>query len=147
MDLQKFTIKTQEAIQQAQNFAEAKGHQLIEPGHLLQGIFAVDQEVIPYLLKKMGVNITVLSAALDRIVDGYPKVSGGQVYISHASNRVFQSALTELTTFGDEFVSIELLFYALLDSADTIGKLLKDNKISKSTLKNAIMDVRKRSKS
>lgn len=146
MDLQKFTIKTQEAIQQAQNFAEAKGHQSIEPGHLLQGIFAVDPEVIPYLLKKLGVNISVLSAALDRIVDGYPKVSGGQVYISHASNRVFQSALAELKTFGDEFVSIELLFYALLDSSDTIGKLLKDTKISKSTLKNAIMDIRKGAK-
>ncbi|MFZ9613240.1 MAG: ATP-dependent chaperone ClpB [Crocinitomicaceae bacterium] len=146
MDLQKFTIKTQEAIQQAQNFAEAKGHQSIEPGHLLQGIFAVDPEVIPYLLKNLGVNISVLSAALDRIVDGYPKVSGGQVYISHASNRVFQSALAELKTFGDEFVSIELLFYALLDSSDTIGKLLKDTKISKSTLKNAIMDIRKGAK-
>ena len=146
MDLQKFTIKTQEAIQQAQNFAEAKGHQSIEPGHLLQGIFAVDPEVIPYLLKNLGVNISVLSAALERIVDGYPKVSGGQVYISHASNRVFQSALAELKTFGDEFVSIELLFYALLDSSDTIGKLLKDTKISKSTLKNAIMDIRKGAK-
>ena len=146
MDLKKFTIKTQEAIQQAQNFAEAKGHQSIEPGHLLQGIFAVDPEVIPYLLKNLGVNISVLSAALERIVDGYPKVSGGQVYISHASNRVFQSALAELKTFGDEFVSIELLFYALLDSSDTIGKLLKDTKISKSTLKNAIMDIRKGAK-
>jgi ATP-dependent Clp protease ATP-binding subunit ClpB len=146
MDFQKFTIKTQEAIQQAQNIAEAKGHQSIEPGHLLQGIFAVDQEVIPYLLKNLGVNVSVLSAALDRIVEGYPKVSGGQVFISHTSNRVFQSALGALKEFGDEFVSIELLFYALLDSSDTIGKLLKDTKISKSTLKNVIMDIRKGAK-
>ena len=143
MDFQKFTIKTQEAIQQAQNIAEAKGHQSIETGHLLQGILSVDQEVIPYILKKLSVNQVLLSAALERIVDGYPKVSGGQVYISQGTNRIFQYALSELRNFGDEFVSIELLFYALLDATDSIGKLLKDNKITKSTLKDAIMDVRK----
>jgi ATP-dependent Clp protease ATP-binding subunit ClpB len=143
MDLQKFTIKTQEAIQQAQNIAELKGNQSIETGHLLQGIFAVDQEVIPYILKKLSVNQTVFLAALERIVDTYPKVSGGQVYLSQGSNRIFQYALSELKNFGDEFVSIELLFYSLLDSTDTIGRLLKDNKLSKSLVKTAIMDVRK----
>jgi len=143
MDFQKFTIKTQEAIQQAQQIAETKGQQSIETGHLLQGIFAVDQEVIPYVLKKLAVNQAMLQAALERIVDGYPKVSGGQVYVSQTANRVLQSAIASLTEFGDEYVSIELLFYALLDSTDTIGKLLKDNKLIKSTLKEAIMDLRK----
>jgi ATP-dependent Clp protease ATP-binding subunit ClpB len=85
----------------------------------------------------------VLQAALGRIVEAYPKVSGGQVYLSPAANRVFQSAIGTLKEFGDEYVSIEILFYSLLDSSDTIGKLLKDNKLSKSTLKAAIMDVRK----
>ncbi|MDP4637455.1 MAG: ATP-dependent chaperone ClpB [Crocinitomicaceae bacterium] len=143
MDFQKFTIKTQEAVQQAQNIAEAKGHQSIETGHLLQGILEVDQEVIPYILKKLNINQGMLQAALGRIVDTYPKVSGGQVYLSPAANRVFQSAIGTLKEFGDEYVSIEILFYSLLDSSDTIGKLLKDNKLSKSTLKAAIMDVRK----
>ncbi len=143
MDFQKFTIKTQEAVQQAQNIAEAKGHQVIETGHLLQGVFAVDQEVIPYILKKLTVNQSTLQAALERIVDGYPKVSGGQVFLSQTVNRLFQTALAELKNFGDEFISIELLFYAMLEGSDTIAKLLKDNKISKSTLKEAIMDVRK----
>jgi ATP-dependent Clp protease ATP-binding subunit ClpB len=143
MDLQKFTIKTQEAIQQAQNIAESKGQQSIETGHLLQGIFAVDQEVIPYILKKLSVNQPIFLLALERIVDSYPKVSGGQVYLSQGANRVFQNALSELKNFGDDFVSIELLFYSMLDSTDTIGRLLKDNKISKSVLKEAIMDVRK----
>jgi ATP-dependent Clp protease ATP-binding subunit ClpB len=82
-------------------------------------------------------------AALDRIVDTYPKVSGGQVYLGQGANRILQYALSELKNFGDEFVSIELLFYSLLDSTDTIGRLLKDNKISKTVLKDAIMDVRK----
>ena len=143
MDFQKFTIKTQEAVQQAQNIAESKGQQVIETGHILQGIFAVDQEVIPYILKKLNVQQSMLEAALERIVDGYPKVSGGQLSLSQTANRVFQSALSELENFGDEFVSIELLFYALLDGSDTIAKLLKDTKITKSTLKDAIMDVRK----
>jgi ATP-dependent Clp protease ATP-binding subunit ClpB len=143
MDLQKFTIKTQEAIQQAQQIAESKGHQSIETGHLLQGIFAVDQEVIPFILKKLSVNQSMFLAALDRIVDTYPKVSGGQVYLGQGANRILQYALSELKNFGDEFVSIELLFYSLLDSTDTIGRLLKDNKISKTVLKDAIMDVRK----
>lgn len=143
MDLQKFTIKTQEAIQQAQQIAESKGHQSIETGHLLQGIFAVDQEVIPFILKKLSVNQAMFLAALERIVDTYPKVSGGQVYLGQGANRILQYALSELKNFGDEFVSIELLFYSLLDSTDTIGRLLKDNKITKSVLKDAIMDVRK----
>ena len=143
MDFQKFTIKTQEAVQQAQNIAEAKGHQSIETGHLLQGILEVDQEVIPYILKKLNINQGMLQAALGRIVEAYPKVSGGQVYLSPAANRVFQSAIGTLKEFGDEYVSIEILFYSLLDSSDTIGKLLKDNKLSKSTVQHAIMDVRK----
>ena len=143
MDLQKFTIKTQEAIQQAQQIAESKGHQSIETGHLLQGIFAVDQEVIPFILKKLTVNQAMFLAALERIVDTYPKVSGGQVYLGQGANRILQYALSELKNFGDEFVSIELLFYSLLDSTDTIGRLLKDNKLTKSALKDAIMDVRK----
>jgi ATP-dependent Clp protease ATP-binding subunit ClpB len=143
MDLQKFTIKTQQAIQQAQNIAESKGHQSIETGHLLQGIFAVDQEVIPFILKKLSVNQPIFLAALDRIVDSYPKVSGGQVYLSSGANRILQYALGELKNFGDEFVSIELLFYSLLEANDSIGRLLKDNKLTKSVLKDAIMDVRK----
>ena len=94
-------------------------------------------------MKKLSVNQTMFLAALERIVDTYPKVSGGQVYLGQGANRILQYALSELKNFGDEFVSIELLFYSLLDSTDTIGRLLKDNKLTKSALKDAIMDVRK----
>jgi ATP-dependent Clp protease ATP-binding subunit ClpB len=143
MDLNKFTTKSQEAIQQAQNLAEANGNQSIETGHLLKGIFLVDQEVTPYLLGKLNVNPKIVEATVDRIIETYPKVSGGQIYLSPACNRVLQYALSELKNFGDEFVSLELLLYALLDATDSTGKLLKDNKITKSTLKDAIMDLRK----
>ncbi len=143
MDLNKFTTKSQEAIQQAQNLAESNGNQSIETGHLLKGIFLVDQEVTPYLLGKLNVNPKIIEATVDRIIESYPKVSGGQIYLSQACNRVLQYALSELKNFGDEFVSLELLLYALLDATDSTGKLLKDNKITKSTLKDAIMDLRK----
>ena len=143
MDFNKFTTKSQEAVQQAQNLAEANGNQSIETGHLLKAIFLVDQEVSPYLLGKLNVNTKMLEAALDRILETYPKVSGGQIYLSQACNRVLQSALSEMKNFGDEFVSIELLLVALLDASDATGKLLKDNKINKSNLKDAIMDLRK----
>jgi ATP-dependent Clp protease ATP-binding subunit ClpB len=143
MDLNKFTTKAQEAIQQAQNLAEANGNQSIETGHLLKGIFLVDQEVTPYLLGKLNVNPKIVEATVDRIIESYPKVSGGQIYLSQACNRVLQYALSELKNFGDEFVSLELLLYSLLDATDSTGKLLKDNKITKSTLKDAIMDLRK----
>lgn len=143
MDFNKFTTKSQEAVQQAQQLAEANGNQSIETGHLLKGIFLVDQEVTPYLLGKLNVNAKILEAALDRILDTYPKVSGGQIYLSQACNRVLQSALSEMKNFGDEFVSIELLLIALLEASDVTGKLLKDNKINKTNLKDAIMDLRK----
>jgi len=143
MNLNKFTTKSQEAIQQAQNLAEANGNQSIETGHLLKGIFLVDQEVTPYLLGKLNVNPKIIEATVDRIIDSYPKVTGGENYLSPACNRVLQNALSELKNFNDEFVSLELLLFALLDATDSTGKLLKDNKISKSTLKDAIMDLRK----
>ena len=143
MDFNKFTIKSQEVIQQAQNLAEGNGQQTIETGHLLKAIFLTDQEVTPYLLGKLNVNRVNLEAALDRIVQTYPKVEGGQIYLSQNTNRVLQYALNELKNFGDEYVSVEMILYSLLDSTDAVGTLLKDNKITKPNLKQAIMDLRK----
>ncbi len=143
MDFNKFTTKSQEAVQNAQQIAEGHGHQSIETGHLLLGIFETDKEVTPYLFGKLNVHQTALRAALDRIIDTYPKVSGGNVYFSQQLGRILNYALNEMKKFGDEFVSIELLVYSLLDSTDTIGQLLKDNGINKTNLKQAIMDLRK----
>lgn len=142
MDISKFTIKSQEAIQQAQNVAQSNGQQTIEPGHLLKGIFLTDLEVIPFLLNKLNVNRKMMELALDSIISGYPKVSGGQIYLSNNGNKVLQSAFELMKDFKDEYVSIELLFMALLDSQDAIAKLLKDNGIDKKNLKNVIMDLR-----
>jgi ATP-dependent Clp protease ATP-binding subunit ClpB len=143
MDFNKFTTKSQEAVQNAQQIAEGHGHQSIETGHLLLGIFEVDKEVNPYLLGKLQVNQPIMRAALERIVESYPKVSGGNVYFSQQLGRIFNYSLNEMKKFGDEYVSIELLMYSLLDATDAIGQLLKDNGISKNNLKQAIMDLRK----
>jgi ATP-dependent Clp protease ATP-binding subunit ClpB len=143
MDFNKFTTKSQEAVQNAQQIAESQGHQSIETGHLLLGIFEADKEVTPYLFGKLNVNQLALRAALDRIVESYPKVSGGNIYFSQSMGRILNNALNEMKKFGDEFVSIELLVHSLLDATDSIGQLLKDNGITKTNLKQAIMDLRK----
>lgn len=142
MDFNKFTIKTQEAIQKAQLLTEQKDHQAIEPGHLLKAILTEDKDVTPYLLSKLNVNQEILTSALDRIVDSYAKVSGGQVYLSNHTQKILNNALQEAKNFGDEYASIEMVLYAMLDSTETIGNLLKDNKITKANLKNVIMELR-----
>lgn len=142
MDFNKFTIKSQEAIQQAQIIAEQEGHGAIETGHILKGIFLVDQDVTPYLFNKLGVKTTVVEQIVDRVIKTYPKVTGGQLHLSQAAHRVLTHALSDMKNFGDEFVSVELLLYALLYANDSIGQLFKDQQITQKQLKQAIMDLR-----
>jgi ATP-dependent Clp protease ATP-binding subunit ClpB len=143
MDIQKFTLKSQEALSQAQSIASSNGNQSIETGHLLKALFVNDKEVIPFLLGKLNVNQHILEKALDRILQTYSKVEGGEIYLSQGLNRLMQNAQNELKNFGDDYISVELLLYSLIDASDSIGSLLKDNKITKNSLKVAIMDLRK----
>ena len=101
MDLNKFTIRSQQAIQQAQTIAAGHGQQMLENGHLLKGILEVDADVTPFLLKKLNVNVPAMTQALDRIVEAYPKVSGGQISLSRHSNDSLTKALAALKEFGD----------------------------------------------
>jgi ATP-dependent Clp protease ATP-binding subunit ClpB len=142
MDFEKFTIKTQEAIQNAQQQAINGGYGTIDTGHLLKGIFEVDKDVTPYLLKKLNVNQATLEQVLNRIIGGYPKVTGGQLQASQAFSKVMNEALGNLKEFEDQFVSIELVLYTLINSNDSIGKLLKDNGITQKKLKQSIMELR-----
>jgi len=143
MDFSKFTIKSQEVIQQAQQLAESNNNPAIENAHLLKGIFIIDKDVAPYLLNKLNVNVSILEHATDKIIQSLPKVSGGQLYLSQTANSTLNKAVKESEQWSDEYVSIELLLLTMLDSNDTIGVLLKDNKITKNELKQAIMDLRK----
>ncbi len=143
MDLNKFTIRSQQAIQQAQTIAAGHGQQMIENGHLLKGILEVDPDVTPFLLKKLNVNVPALTGALDRIVKGYPKVSGGQLSLSRHSNEALTKALAALKEFGDEYASVEHLLIGILESGDTVSQLLKDSGVTKKDLIAAIKELRK----
>ncbi|MBX7095853.1 MAG: ATP-dependent chaperone ClpB [Flavobacteriales bacterium] len=146
MDFSKFTIKSQEAVQQAQQLAMENQNQQIEVGHLLKGILNVDENVTPYILKKLNANTNVMSQALDRIISGYPKVSGGQEYLSRNANQALQKAFGFLKEFGDEFVSIEHLLLGILSVSDNASQLLKDAGVNEKDLKTAIKELRKGSK-
>jgi ATP-dependent Clp protease ATP-binding subunit ClpB len=127
MDFNKFTLKSQEAVQQAQTLAEQHGNGSIETGHLLKGIFLVDKDVTPYLFQKLDLDLAQTEQIVDRIMQSYPKVSGGQLHLSQPAHGILNTALKELKNFNDEFVSVELLLYALLSASDAIGQLFKDN--------------------
>ncbi len=142
MDFEKFTLKSQEAIQNAQQQAINGGFGTIDTGHLLKGILEVDKEVTPYLLQKLNCNQQTIEQVLNRIIAGYPKVTGGQLNASQAFSKVLNEAIINLKAFEDQYVSIELLVYSLINSNDAIGKLLQDNGITQKNLKQAIMDLR-----
>ncbi len=143
MNLNQFTIKSQEAIQKAQELAMQHSQQAIEGIHLLKGILLIDENATPFLLKKLNVDFPVFSQAVDRIIESLPKVSGGQTYLSRDANEVLQKAPTYLAEFKDEFVSVEHLLLALLEIKSTASDLLKDNGITKKALITAIKDLRK----
>ena len=142
MDFEKFTLKSQEAIQNAQQQAINGGFGTIDTGHLLKGILEVDKEVTPYLLQKLNSNPQTIEQVVNRIIAGYPKVTGAQLQASQTFSKLLNDAITNLKEFEDQYVSIELLFYTLINCNDSIGKLLKDNGITQKNLKQAIMDLR-----
>ena len=143
MNLNNFTIKSQEAIQQALQIATANGNQAIENGHILKAILEVDENVTPFILKKLGVNQQVFTKTVDAIVNSYPKVSGGQPYLSNAANQTVGKATNYLKEFKDEYVSIEHLLLGILASGDSVSQLMKDNNIKEKELKAAIFELRK----
>ncbi|MEE4259429.1 MAG: ATP-dependent chaperone ClpB [Bacteroidales bacterium] len=143
MNIQKFTIKSQEAIQKAQEIAMASSNQAIDAIHLLKGILSVDENVVPYLLKKLDVNFPVFNQAVERIIDSLPKVTGGEPYFSSEAKEVLQKAQNYLGEFNDEFVSIEHIMLALLEVNSNASTLLKNNNIGKKALTEAIKQLRK----
>jgi len=143
MNLNQFTIKSQEAIQKTQEIAADSSNQSIEPIHLLRAILDTDENVTPFLLKKLNVNFTVFSEAVTRIIQSLPKVSGGDPYFSRELTNLLNAARKYLKEFGDEFVSVEHLLLALLDEKSTAQSLMRDNNITKKDLIAAITQLRK----
>ncbi|RME95214.1 MAG: AAA family ATPase, partial [Bacteroidetes bacterium] len=145
MQLNNFTLKSQEAVQRAQQLALEHGNPSIELGHLLQGILDIDENVTPFVLKKMGINFDAVQQALASIVQSYPKQQGGggQQYLARTTNEALQRATTYLKKFGDEYVALEHLLLGILAVKDSVSQLLKDSGVTEEGLIAAIESLRK----
>lgn len=142
MTFEKFTIKAQEAVQEALNLAQQNGQQIIEPVHLLQGVMNKGKDVTNYIMQKLGVNGRQIEMLLQQEVAHLPKVQGGQPYMSNDTNLVLQKSVETAKKYGDDFVSVELLFMALLIVNSTASRILKDAGCTEKEMEKAINELR-----
>jgi ATP-dependent Clp protease ATP-binding subunit ClpB len=143
MNLNNYTIKSQEAIQQAQQIAQGYGHQQIENEHLFKGVFEVDENVLPFILKKLNVNIAILKQALDKQLESFSKVTGSEIMLSPEAGKTLNEASIIAKKMKDDYVSIEHLILAVLKSNSKIAQMLKDQSVTEKGLKAAIDELRK----
>jgi len=142
MNINNFTIKSQEAVQQAQEIAQGYGQQQIENAHVLKGIFEVDENVIPFILNKLGINVNLFKQTLDNIIKSFSKVEGGELQFSRTAGAMLTEANIIAKKMKDEYVSIEHLILAILKSKGAAARLLKDNGVNEKDLKAAIDEMR-----
>ncbi|HQK40151.1 MAG TPA: AAA family ATPase, partial [Flavobacterium alvei] len=143
MNINKFTIKSQEAIQHSQQLAQSFGQQQIENEHIFKAIFEVDENVAPFILKKLNVNVPLFQQILDSTIQSFPKVSGGEIMLSRTTNTTLNEAEIIAKKMNDEFVSIEHLILAIFDSKSKVSQILKDQGVTGKGLKAAIEELRK----
>jgi ATP-dependent Clp protease ATP-binding subunit ClpB len=143
MTLNNLTIKSQEALQQAQQIAQTLGHQQIENEHVFKGILEVDENVTPFLLKKLNVNIPLFIQILDSTLQSFPKVTGGEIQYARSTSQTLTDAITIAKTMNDEFISIEHLVLAIFKSKSKIAQILKDQGVTEKGLEAAIAEIRK----
>lgn len=143
MNFNNFTIKSQEAVQEAVNLVQNRGQQVIEPVHLLAGVLKVGENVTNFIFQKLGMNGQQIALVLDKQIDSLPKVSGGEAYLSRDANDVLQKATQYAKEMGDEYVSLEQIILALLTTKSTASTILKDAGMNEKDLKAAIMELRK----
>lgn len=146
MNFNKFTIKAQEAIQEAVNLVQSKGQQAVEPEHLLAAILKVGENVTNFLFQKLGVNARNIEQVVNRQIDSRPRVQGGEPYLSRECNEVLTKAQDFATKDGDEFVSVEYMIKALLVVKSNVSQILKDAGIREKELETAIRELRNGSK-
>jgi ATP-dependent Clp protease ATP-binding subunit ClpB len=143
MNLNKFTIKSQEAIQLSQQLAQANGQQQIENEHIFKALIEVDENVAPFILKKLNVNVNLLNQILDSTIQSFPKVSGGEIMLSRIANTTLNEAEIIAKKMNDDFVSVEHLLLAIFGSKSKIAQILKDQGVTEKGLKSAIDELRK----
>lgn len=142
MNINNFTIKSQEAIQMAQQMAQEMGHQQVENEHIYKALEQVDENVLPYLLKKLQVNAALVGQILEKELQSFPKVSGGNLMLSAEAGRTLNEASSIARKMEDEFVSVEHLLLAILASKSKIARILKDQGVTEADLKKAIDSLR-----
>lgn len=143
MDINKLTTKSQEILQGAQFIATERSNQAIEPVHLLLSMLNNDKDVIPYLLNAHDVNKDILQKSTESIINNLPKVDGGNVYLGQSLNKILVDGFQLMKEFSDEFLSLEIMFLAILNGKDQASKLLKDAGLRTNELKETIMSLRK----
>ena len=142
MNFNNFTIKSQEAVQQAVNLVQSRGQQAIEPEHLLAGVLKVGENVTNFIFQKLGINGQQIETVLDKQIASLPKVSGGEPYLSRDANEVLQKAVELSKSLGDEYVSLEAIILALLNVKSTVSTILKDAGVTDKELRAAISELR-----
>ena len=143
MNFKNLTIKSQEALQQAQQIAQSFGHQQLENEHIFKGILEVDENVIPFILKKVNVNVDIFKKVLDSTLESFPKVSGGDIMLSREAGSTLNEAELIAKKMSDEFVSIEHLVLAIFKSNSKVAQILKDQGVTEKGLESAIKEIRK----
>ena len=143
MNYNNFTIKAQEALQKAISLAQSANQQIIEPAHVLKALMLVGEDITNFLFQKLTINVRNLELALDREIESYPKVSGGEPMFSRETNAVMQKAADYASKMGDQYVSLEHLLLALLSEKSTASQMLKDAGVTQNHLQMAIDELRK----
>ena len=146
MNINKFTIKAQEAIQEAVNLAQSLGQQAIEPAHIMEGVLKSNEQTVSFLLQKAGANINQIRTEVGKQLQSLPKVSGGEPYFSRESSSVITKAEENAKKMGDDFVSVESLVMALVEVNGTLSTMLRSNGISSEELHKAIAELRQGSR-
>ena len=142
MNFNNFTIKSQEAVQQAIQLVQSRGQQVIEPEHLLAGVLKVGENVTNFIFQKLGMNGQQVAMVLDRQITSLPKVTGGEPYLSRGANEVLQKAVEYSKELGDEYVSLEAMLLAILNVKGNAGTILKDAGMNDKELRRAINELR-----
>ncbi|HQQ03069.1 MAG TPA: ATP-dependent Clp protease ATP-binding subunit, partial [Bacteroidales bacterium] len=146
MNLNNFTVKSQEIIQEAQLLAQEKQHGQIETGHFLVALLEKDEQVTPFLLKKVGANPAFILREGQKLIETYPRVSGGELLLSRESSQMLQRGITIAREMGDEYVAIEHLLLSLVAGNDAVASILKSQGVARKDLEEAIQQMRKGSK-
>jgi ATP-dependent Clp protease ATP-binding subunit ClpB len=146
MNFNNFTIKAQELVQKSIDLARRKNQQAIEPAHIMKALLSEAESVAQFLFQKMGVSMQNFNSILDREIDSYPKVSGGEPYLGRGANAVFQKAIDFSSKMGDQYVSVESIILALFQENSPVSAMMKDAGVTEKELTAAIHELRKGNK-